>query len=143
MRALWLAIIICLAGCVTVTGPGGRGGVACGKLPAPASLPAPTIRSDAGAGLVFEEYDRNGDRLIDYAVVSVMVQADGSQDEYTIAPFPLFYIIDYNYDGYADVSLIDTVGKGRCDDIVLYQDFTVPHEEPKDSRPRATVRGEA
>lgn len=72
-------------------------------------------------GLLLEEYDTNGDGKPDLATLS-HIEGNGHKKH------PLFYIVDRDFDDVPDFIYIDKKGDGRCRDIVLYEDLTIPHD---------------
>jgi hypothetical protein len=97
---------------------------------------------DEGTGLLLERYDRNGDGKVDLGVLS-QVEAVSKQGEQIFtrhAKIPTFYFLGEG----PDLVYIDKVGKGHCQDIVLYEDLRMPHDAGVDfSEPSKTVRGRA
>lgn len=78
----------------------------------------------SSVGLLAEYYDTNKDGQYD-----VIALSHTSEDGKTHRENPLFWIVDTNYDGQPDAVYIDPVGKGLCNDITLYQDLHMLHED--------------
>lgn len=72
-------------------------------------------------GLYAEHYDTNGDGKFDIVALSQTDLADKGHRRN-----PVFWIVDLDLDGAPDAIYIDKVGKGRCEDIVLYEDLNAP-----------------
>jgi hypothetical protein len=100
---------------------GTQSGQACAQMPVEPMEEADVEFADYGAGLVFREYDLDGDGHPDFMTarqIDAMTQslsADGIQTH------PLFYWIDLNSDARYDQVWIDRAGQGRCEDIALYE----------------------
>lgn len=73
-------------------------------------------------GMYAEAYDSDGDGVVDIVTLSHMV---GDKHD----THPVFYMVDLDKDGQPDQVFIDKVGKGKCSDIVLYEDLTIPHDK--------------
>ena len=80
-------------------------------------------------GLFAEGYDRNSDGLADIVTFSHTRGPTSSGDEPQVEhdPHPLFYIVDIDFDQLMDAVYIDVGGLGKCDEIILYEDLTIPH----------------
>lgn len=74
--------------------------------------------ADYGVGLLFREYDLDGNGRPEFMTAT---QVDTQGPAGAIQAKPLFYWIDLNADAAYDQVWIDQGGQGRCDDIVLYQ----------------------
>jgi hypothetical protein len=74
-------------------------------------------------GLVLEGYDTNKDGKADITTLSHNEGAWGSH-----RAFPLFYLLDLDFDGEPDAVYIDREGFGFCTDIMLYEDLNMPHD---------------
>ena len=91
---------------------------ACAAIPSELAEEADVESADYGVGLLFREYDLNGDGRPEFMTAT---QFDAQGATGTIHAKPLFYWIDLNADTIYDQVWIDRGGQGRCDDIVLYQ----------------------
>jgi hypothetical protein len=91
---------------------------ACGTVPSEPVEEADVESADYGVGLVFREYDLDGDGRPEFMTAT---QFDAQGPTSGMQPMPLFYWIDLNSDATYDQVWIDRGGQGRCDDIVLYQ----------------------
>lgn len=91
---------------------------ACAAIPSELAEEADVESADYGVGLLFREYDLNGDGRPEFMTAT---QFDAQKATGTIHAKPLFYWIDLNADTIYDQVWIDRGGQGRCDDIVLYQ----------------------
>ncbi len=91
---------------------------ACTAIPIEAVEDADIESADYGVGLLFREYDLNGDGRPEFMTAT---QFDAQGPTGAIHAKPLFYWIDLNADAVYDQVWIDQGGQGRCDDIVLYQ----------------------
>lgn len=94
-------------------------------------------------GLLAETYDTNGDGKPDLMTMShVQDTLDSNQATVKHSSKPVFYLVDHNLDGLPDAIYIDKVGQGRCQDIVLYEDLTRPHDAGVNfSQPSETSKG--
>ena len=125
--ALWIAVTFIVTDVApaemypTEVYPSGQ---ACAQMPVEPIEDAYVELADYGAGLVFREYDLDGDGHADFMTarqIDAMSQslpvtiADGIQTP------PLFYWVDLNSDSRYDQVWIDRGGQGRCDDIALYE----------------------
>lgn len=91
---------------------------ACAAIPSE-PLEDPDVESaDYGVGLVFREYDLDGDGRPDFMTAT---QVDVQGPTGALRPTPLFYWIDLNADATYDQVWIDQGGQGRCYDMMLYQ----------------------
>ena len=91
---------------------------ACAAIPIEAVEEADVESADYGVGLLFREYDLDGDGRPEFMTAT---QFDAQGPTGAIHAKPLFYWIDLNADAAYDQVWIDQGGQGRCDDIVLYQ----------------------
>jgi hypothetical protein len=91
---------------------------ACAAIPIEAVEDADVESADYGVGLLFREYDLDGDGRPEFMTAT---QFDTQGSTGAIHAKPLFYWIDLNADAVYDQVWIDQGGQGRCDDIVLYQ----------------------
>jgi hypothetical protein len=91
---------------------------ACAAIPIEAVEDADVESADYGVGLLFREYDLDGDGRPEFMTAT---QFDAQGPTGAIHAKPLFYWIDLNADAAYDQVWIDQGGQGRCDDIVLYQ----------------------
>jgi hypothetical protein len=91
---------------------------ACAAIPLEAVEDADVESADYGVGLIFREYDLDGDGRPEFMTAT---QFDAQGLTSAIQAKPLFYWIDLNADATYDQVWIDQGGQGRCDDIVLYQ----------------------
>ncbi len=91
---------------------------ACGAIPIEAVEDADVEFADYGVGLIFREYDLDGDGRPEFMTAT---QFDAQGPTGSRHAKPLFYWIDLNADATYDQVWIDRGGQGRCDDIVLYQ----------------------
>jgi hypothetical protein len=91
---------------------------ACAAIPIEAVQEADIESADYGVGLLFREYDLDGDGRPEFMTAT---QFDAQGPTGAIQAKPLFYWIDLNADASYDQVWIDQGGEGRCDDIVLYQ----------------------
>jgi hypothetical protein len=73
---------------------------------------------DVTTNSFLEMYDRDGDGLIDFGTVSP-TREHGKLH----ANIPTFYFVGPK----PDLTYIDKMGKGRCKDIVLYEDLRTYH----------------
>lgn len=72
-----------------------------------------------------EHYDTNNDGKFDIQTLSYRDLAVHNAN-------PVFWMVDLDYDGEADVVYIDKKGLGICTDIVLYEDLNnLPYTEEK------------
>jgi hypothetical protein len=95
--------------------------IACPGIPDVSGL-VPVLEEIMPNGLMYRAYDLDGDGRIDHA------QAHVVNNQSDVQRFPLFYEIDDNGDHQPDRVMVDKLGTGKCEDIVLYMDLTVPHE---------------
>ncbi len=96
-------------------------GQACAQIPVEPMGDADFEFADYGAGLVFRYYDLDGDGHADFMTArQIDTMSQSLIDTLTdgIRPPPLFYWIDLNSD---DQVWIVRGGRGRCDDIALYE----------------------
>jgi hypothetical protein len=91
---------------------------ACAAIPTEAVEDADIESADYGVGIVFREYDLDGDGRPEFMTAT---QFDVQGLSEAIQTKPLFYWIDLNADAAYDQVWIDQGGQGRCDDIVLYR----------------------
>lgn len=91
---------------------------ACATIPSEPVEDAEVESADYGVGLVFREYDLDGDGRPEFMTAT---QFDAQGPTSSMQPKPLFYWIDLNSDATYDQVWIDQAGQGRCDDMVLYQ----------------------
>lgn len=101
-----------------------QSGQACIQMPVEPTEDADVEFADYGAGLVFREYDLNGDGHADFMTArQIDAMSHSLPDTITagIRTPPLFYWIDLNSDSRYDQVWIDRGGQGRCDDIALYE----------------------
>lgn len=78
-------------------------------------------------GLYAEHYDTNGDGKFDVLTLSYTDLSDKQHNAY-----PVFWIVDLDFDGEPDAVYIDKKGLGKCSDIVLYEDLnSQPYSEEK------------
>lgn len=99
-------------------------GQACAQMPVEPMRDADVEFADYGAGLVFREYDLDGDGHADFMTarqIDAMSQSLPATIADGIPTPPLFYWIDLNSDSRYDQVWIDRGGQGRCDDIALYE----------------------
>lgn len=96
-------------------------------------------------GMISERYDRNGDGNVDIETLSIAVSDDAEYNptdgayKFVHRRFPLFYVVDLDYDGQPDAVYIDQTAegvndpKGHCDNVVLYEDLSKMRttEDPK------------
>lgn len=101
-----------------------RSSEGCPQIPAEPVEEGEGQFSDYGVGLVFREYDLDGDGRPDFmtgrqidALSQSLPDAQMSGSEVR----PLFYWIDLNSDSTYDQVWIDRGGAGRCDDMALYE----------------------
>jgi len=101
-----------------------QSGQACAQMPVEPMEDADFEFADYGAGLVFREYDLDGDGHADFMTArQIDAMSQSLPDTITggIQTPPLFYWIDLNSDSKYDQVWIDRGGQGRCDDIALYE----------------------
>lgn len=94
---------------------------------------------DASNGLLSEGYDRNDDGKADIIAQSSIIGATNEEGFTPHRANPVFWFVDIDFDGKGDKVYIDTHGEGRCEDIVLYVDLTLPRgdrEKPPYDRHR-------
>lgn len=91
---------------------------ACAAIPIEAVPEADVESADYGVGLLFREYDLDGDGRSEFMTAT---QFDAQGPTGAIQAKPLFYWIDLNADATYDQVWIDQGGEGRCEDMVLYQ----------------------
>lgn len=83
-------------------------------------------------GMYAEAYDTNGDKKPDVITWSHVHATERvkskKKDNVKVIhdPFPVFYLVDLDFDGRIDKVYIDKTGEGNCKDIVLYEDLTLP-----------------
>lgn len=96
-------------------------------------------------GMVGERYDRNGDGNVDIEALSIPLADQlqynpvDSTVKYTHRRFPLFYAVDFDFDGQPDAVYIDRTEDGvndpkqHCDNVILYEDLSKQRttENPK------------
>jgi hypothetical protein len=99
----------------------------CVKLPVEPAMEADTESVDYSVGLVFREYDLDGDGHPDLMtgrqIDRMMTEPTSSDGPAQIRP--LFYWVDRDADAAYDEVWVDQGGRGRCDEIVLYQQQTL------------------
>ena len=91
---------------------------ACTAISIEAVEDADVESADYGVGLLFREYDLDGDGRPEFMTAT---QFDAQGPTGAIHTKPLFYWIDLNADAVYDQVWIDQGGQGRCDEILLYQ----------------------
>lgn len=101
--SLWAAVILLLSATAVPAAEN------CLQIPREPLRDADREESDYSVGLVFSEFDLNGDGRLDFMTAR---QVGASK--------PLFYWIDMNRDGTYDQMWIDRGGRGYCAEIVLY-----------------------
>jgi hypothetical protein len=103
--------------------------IACPGIPDVSGL-VPVLEEIMPNGLMYRAYDLNNDGKIDHAQAHVvnMTFKEGEGNKFDVQQYPLFYEVDDNGDGAPDRVMVDKLGTGKCEDIVLYIDLTVPHE---------------
>lgn len=84
-------------------------------------------------GTISEAYDRNGDEFVDIEAISHVNITRQETGAIVIdhAEHPFLYVVDLDFDGNPDMVYVDKSGLGKCEDIVLYKDLTVPHNEDR------------
>lgn len=100
-----------------------QSGQACAQMPVEPMEDADFEFADYGAGLIFREYDLDGDGHPDFMTarqIDAMSQSLPATITDGIQTPPLFYWIDLNSDSRYDQVWIDRGGQGKCDDIALY-----------------------
>lgn len=97
-----------------------QSGQACAQIPVEPMEDADLEFADYGAGLVFREYDLDGDGHPDFMTARQIDAMNQSLPVDGIQTPPLFYWIDLNSDTRYDQVWIDRGGQGKCDDIALY-----------------------
>jgi hypothetical protein len=107
----------------------------CVKLPVEPAVEADRESVDYGVGLIFREYDLNGDGHPDFMTGRQIdrVTAEFPGDDGPAPVRPLFYWVDRDADSAYDEVWIDQGGRGQCDEIVLYQQHNLlftSHSEP-------------
>ncbi|MGH7231356.1 MAG: hypothetical protein ACREJU_08355 [Nitrospiraceae bacterium] len=96
----------------------------CSNIPFEPLGDADQQSTDYAVGLLFREYDLDGDGRYDFMTarqiekISQHVLSDNPTAEETP---PLFYWVDLDFNAGYDRVWIDQGGQGRCDDIVLYE----------------------
>ena len=103
--------------------------------------PVGDVYYDNGIGFAFEHYDTEG---WNKETGELIKQLDGESDiiamshlywhggsEYTHSEYPLFYVVDYDYDGQADFTLIDRMGDGNCSSLEVYLNLNMNKERQK------------
>ena len=91
---------------------------ACAAIPSEPVEDPEVESADYGVGLVFREYDLDGDGRPE---IMTATQLDAQGPTGAMRAKPLFYWIDLNADATYDQVWIDQGGQGRCDDMMLYQ----------------------
>jgi hypothetical protein len=126
--ALWTVIMIAVTHAAHAetysTDAVSQPGQACAQMPVEPMEDADFEFADYGAGLVFREYDLDGDGHADFMTarqIDAMSQSLPNTTGDSIQTPPLFYWIDLNSDSKYDQVWIDRGGQGRCDDIALYE----------------------
>ena len=106
----------------------------CVKLPVEPTMEADRELVDYGVGLVFREYDLDGDGHPDFMtgrqIDRMTAESSGGDGPPQIRPS--FYWVDRDADSAYDEMWVDQGGKGQCDEIVLYQQhnfFFTTHSE--------------
>lgn len=92
-------------------------------------------------GTLSEAYDRNGDGNVDIEAISHMLAAKQENGIVVIehSEHPFLYVVDLDYDGQPDAVYVDKSGVGKCQDIVLYEDLTEPHQENVDEKAEGRI----
>lgn len=126
--ALWTVVAIAVTDMAHaeryITEAAPQSGQACAQMPIEPMEEADLEFADYGAGLVFREYDLDGDGHPDFMTarqIDAMSQSLPATTIDGIQPPPLFYWIDLNSDSRYDQVWIDRAGQGRCEDIALYE----------------------
>lgn len=113
--------------------------VQCGEAMVPDIDPRGPFSPLSDTGLVVLEFDRNQDGYSDYAL---LYQTKHGNRE----PYPLFYMVDVDFDDWADLVFIDLKGDGKCTSIKLYSNRKSPQyspfEEGMDACPECDNGGE-
>ena len=97
--------------------------VGCSFLPREPVDDAERTATDYSVGLLFREYDLNGDGLVDF-MTARHVEMTLAEESHAVDPRPMFYWVDVDGDDRYDQVWVDRGGQGRCDDIVLYEGTT-------------------
>jgi hypothetical protein len=126
--ALWTVVAIAVTDMAHaeryITEAAPQSGQACAQMPIEPMEEADLEFADYGAGLVFREYDLDGDGHADFMTARQIDAMSRSLDDMSadgLQTPPLFYWIDLNSDSRYDQVWIDRGGQGRCDDIALYE----------------------
>ncbi|HKN85547.1 MAG TPA: hypothetical protein VJV04_01685 [Nitrospiraceae bacterium] len=126
--ALWSVVTIAVTDMahaeLYLTDAAPQSGLACAQMPVEPMEDADSEFADYGAGLVFREYDLDGDGHADFMTarqIDAMSRSLSDTSTDGIQSPPLFYWIDLNSDSRYDQVWIDRGGQGRCDDIALYE----------------------
>ena len=127
-RALWTVVMLVATNVANaelyLADTASQSGQACAQIPTEPTEEADSEFADYGAGLVFREYDLDGDGHPDFMTarqIDAMSQSLPATTIDGIQPPPLFYWIDLNSDSRYDQVWIDRAGQGRCEDIALYE----------------------
>lgn len=95
---------------------------------------------DKRTGLVSEVFDLDHDGVPDFAFLSQVysVQKTGVNGEVSLmkVQYPTFYLVGPG----PEFIYIDTKGVGDCQDVLLYEDLTKPHDQGAEWA-EATVTG--
>lgn len=125
--ALWTVVTIAVTDMANAerysTEAAPQSGQACAQMPIEPMEEADLEFADYGAGLIFREYDLDGDGHADFMTARQIDAMSRSLDDLSSGGSqipPLFYWIDLNSDSRYDQVWIDRGGQGRCDDIALY-----------------------
>lgn len=125
--ALWIIVTIAVTDLANAelypTDAASQSGQACAQMPVEPMEDADFEFADYGAGLIFREYDLDGDGHPDFMTarqIDAMSQSLPATITDGIQTPPLFYWIDLNSDSRYDQVWIDRGGQGKCDDIALY-----------------------
>jgi hypothetical protein len=125
--ALWVVVMFAVTDMANaelyLADTASQSGQACVQMPTEPMEEADSEFADYGAGLVFREYDLDGDGHPDFMTarqIDAMSQSLPATITDGIQTPPLFYWIDLNSDARYDQVWIDRGGQGKCDDIALY-----------------------
>ena len=93
----------------------------CEKIPFEPFEDADYQSTDYAVGLLFREYDLDGDGRYDFMTARQIERISHQAIPESRDASPLFYWVDLDFNASYDQIWIDQGGQGRCGDIVLYE----------------------